>query len=468
MKHENLVYKYGFFAHREGIELDHRGLLTGWENLNLGKSVVHIHPDAEHFLVEGAARTLLVIGTMYAVGKRSREACIDDLANLPAGTTSDFLNEVSGRFALFVLEQNGDCNIYHDAFGARSIFYVEDQPGFAASHAGLLGNILQLDKNPEVARFMETKAYQARVVKYLPGDLTVWQGVYALIPNNSLNLASASRTRYWPVAQRQPGNFDTFFQVFDEHIQGLTDALRGKSVLVGITGGIDTRAVFGAFHRYGLPFTGVTWMGGYIEEKELTSVTEIVELMAIPHSRLWPDAKHDETVADIATENSGGYRKPSKLSARMYDVYHGKDVVMVRGYGGEILRGFYNVWAKPMLDLSARTMMAAYGSSATASAEDKAFLVAAFEGLRQRANYEGLEAFGYDPADIYYWEHRMGCWGSAMLNEGDVAVYTLVGMNGRKLYEAGLALEKTERLTKGLLAKVTARYNEDLANVKYF
>ena len=41
----------------------------------------------------------------------------------------------------------------------------------------------------------------------------------------------------------------------------------------------------------------------------------------------------------------------------------------------------------------------------------------------ERANYgEELIRCGFDLNDIFYWEHRMGMWGSAVHNEMDPAV----------------------------------------------
>ena len=48
-------------------------------------------------------------------------------------------------------------------------------------------------------------------------------------------------------------------------------------------------------------------------------------------------------IALIAKENTAQGRGASNLTANMYAAYHRKALSFVRGYGGEIMRGFYNL-----------------------------------------------------------------------------------------------------------------------------
>jgi hypothetical protein len=100
----------------------------------------------------------------------------------------------------------------------------------------------------------------------------------------------------------------------------------------------------------------------------------------------------------------------------------------VLGYGGEILRGFYHHRGRPMENLGAKSQVSAYGSSIRQGRpSDESLCAAFFEDFRVRANYDVLNAFTYNPNDIFYGEHRMGMCRSAMLNELDIALYSRVG-----------------------------------------
>lgn len=134
------------------------------------------------------------------------------------------------------------------------------------------------------------------------------------------------------------------------------------------------------------------------------------------------------------------------------------------------MRGFYNLRARPMQDLQPETLVSAYGSSIRGVKPGNEYKVSCaefFAAFRDRGNYEGIESFEYDPNDIFYWEHRMGMWGSAMLNEMDPAVYSIVGFNSRQLYATTFAMDPEQRLKKELLKDVIARHDEELGSIPY-
>ena len=150
--------------------------------------------------------------------------------------------------------------------------------------------------------------------------------------------------------------------------------------------------------------------------------------------------------------------------------------VFVRGYGGEIIRGFYNLEARhgkhSIKALTAEELLKAYGSSIRKAREGYAYAKiaqAAFDGFMTRANYdERLSRSGFDLSDVFYWEHRMGMWGAAMHNEMDAAMFAMTGFNSRRMYETAFGLQPEERLTKEVLLRVVRRYDEGMAEIPYF
>src|SRR5690606_57595 len=194
---------------------------------------------------------------------------------------------------------------------------------------------------------------------------------------------------------------------------------------------IDSRTLIGAFRKRGARMAGVTWGGGFLEPNEMPAVKRLVTELGIEQIYLDMAKFRVGKVSEIARRNSGGYRNLSKLTQGMAETYPGgAESIFIRGYGGEIIRGFYNVSRRPMVDFSASAMKGAYdiGGSIPAHAGR---IRKMFEGFRQRGNYHAVENLGYDPNDIFYWEHRMGMWGACMLNEMDAAMPSLVGFNSR-------------------------------------
>ena len=467
-----LKYRFGFFGHIEGAceNYGNADVLGEWVKKKYGKLTIFVHPETTIRHVGGRDKAVLVIGSIYSVGNKSVDTILKKMLAEGVDSIGHQLDDVSGRFALFYNNGSG-WRVYHDAFGSRSMFYSPDRRGVISSHAGLFADVFQLTPNDDTLKFTQSPIYKSRTVKYLPGDLTCWSRVYAVIPNNYLSLSESKLYRYWPVVPKKETTFEEFSYEFDRHIKGLLNEVKRLFLLVGITGGIDSRAVFAAMIRYGIPFNGVTWLGGYVEEKELGSIAEIVKTFKIPHKKLAISDAYSLPIAKLAAINSGSYRGPSRLVAKMHRSYFKQNGTFIRGYGGEIIRGFYNTFSKPMKDFTPKEMMRTFGSSNRATAVDAyydKFGEKMFGFYGARGNYAGLTEFGYDCSDIFYWEHRMGMWGSAMLNEMDCAIYSLVGMNGRKLYETALGLPAEDRLSKKILARISDAYSQTLAQIKYF
>ena len=50
-----------------------------------------------------------------------------------------------------------------------------------------------------------------------------------------------------------------------------------------------------------------------------------------------------------------------------------------------------------------------------------------------------------DPYDLFYWEHRMGAWHGAAMNERDFYAEAFIPMNARSIFEAMLGIDETNR-----------------------
>jgi hypothetical protein len=115
----------------------------------------------------------------------------------------------------------------------------------------------------------------------------------------------------------------------------------------GLTGGID-RALIAALRVHGLPMKLVTWIGNYINDSEQPILEPITDYLAADHR--YVNVRYDlddptfRAVKAITSRNVGRYRGHPRLTANVYRAFHEvSDVAFVRGYGGEILRGFYDL-----------------------------------------------------------------------------------------------------------------------------
>ncbi len=109
------------------------------------------------------------------------------------------------------------------------------------------------------------------------------------------------------------------------------------------------------------------------------------------------------------------------------------------------MRGFYQVHEPGSVDVSVRQLANAYDVNSGSNVTRR--LLRRHDGKNSISPRERLS--GYDPNDMFYWEHRMGTWGSVSLTEADLAMPAMVGYNSRNLFKAFMRLSGPDRFLAG-------------------
>ncbi len=459
-----LTYRFGFCAF--GLNAIPSNaltfLLTGekaWDQHCFGGFILLTHPETPLVVHQAEHCTIIIVGHLFPASSGSPVGeAVENLSRAAHCNDLTALSDLSGRFAIFLVSKDSVI-VANDAFGSRSVFYSTLKPTAIASHSHLLATILDAAPNIDMHRLIKCDEYLRRNVKYLPGDSTLYNGIFSLSPNNAIKLGEVSPFRYWPANNRRETSLDSFYRELGSHFEALSAFLitNYNRPLLGITGGIDSRAICCALSHFSVTYEGVTWLGGYTKDSERPIIDQTIQGLGIRHHFLEMDLSNKifyNEIRQAAKVNSGSFRGRSVLTAAMARAF-GSDSTccFVRGYGAEIIRGFYNLGKSPLRSLSPDEMARGYGLLSEDSEEYKFLVVTAFKGFCTRANLTTnpyIEEF--DPNDIFYWEHRMGNWGATMLSEMDAAVHSIVGLNSRRLYECAFGLSKSDRLTKKIFA----------------
>jgi len=407
-----------------------------------------------HYLYTHRETTWRLIGDVLLVG-----TVIPLRGTVEEAASARLWDNLTGRFAAIVLDEKP--YVVQDAFGAQTVFY-RDKGKAIASHAGLLAAAYGHSRNKVAADFIKTPEYKSRSVCYLPGLMTMHEGIKPLIPNHTYGLRSGEITRIWPLKERRSSTFDEFFNEFTVLLDAMATVDRP---ILGVTGGIDTRVLVAGLSSRNVPIRTVTWSPPRIDKKEIPIVENTVKVLGLNHVWLLHEADRADPIAVVSGQNSGGFRGGSRITADTARLF--SEGTFVRGYGGEIIRGFYNLRNRKMTGSNVGEMVEAYGSSMrekNPSAEYLRVVTEAFEEYSDICDYSDLR--GFNPNDVFYWEHRMGVWGACMHNEMDAAVYNMTGINSRPLFEVSYGLPDEERLTKHLLNRIVISQVPAMADVK--
>lgn len=460
------LFRFGFLCFHKG-EKQPSEVPPGWVTTHLGDDLVVLsHPEARLTSLRGGG---LIIGEWFSTG-----AMPDEIA--AASTEGGFhslLDDLSGRFA-FIVKRGSGWRVYHDAVGARSIFYKVEGEFAASSHSGLLAEAFGIGRDETTAELMTEPAFRKRGVTALPGDISPFAGVYALVPNSYLDINKRKTVRYWPRQARGRATFDEFAEEYDTYFHAFSKfGFPGYTFVLGVTPGIDSRALIAAFKSFGRGMRYVTWLDYALPEDDVPIAQKLVQYLGGEHTFMKARAKEASddfrTIAEVSDLNCQHGRRASVMTANMHKNFGGDRNAFIRGYGGEIIRGFYNLHPKSTIKSNtAEEFARAYGPRENKfewSSEYRNIVTQAKEDFRKRGNYADIEKYGFDISDIFYWEQRMGMWGAAMHNEMDAALFSLTGFNSRRLFETAYGLSNEDRLSKDLLLKLTRRYDEGLAAI---
>lgn len=452
----NLLYARGFLL----TTGEAPPTVQGWVRHPVGAWNLHVDPrvPVEH-AASGDVQAWLVGDAYDPVDGVYR----DIVRHLLDGDLLTNLDDLAGRF-LLVVSRGDRIELYHDAMGSRSIFYGG---GVAASHAALVSDVLGTGLREWIIPYITSRGYSNRDVKYLPGLDSSFQGVRQLTPNTRLVLPSCAVERYWPRGPLRSATRDQALDCLIQHVEGLRCYLETREIasIAGMSAGRDSRGlVAGLAPLRPRLFTFVRSKGGTSTESadsraarqvaELCGLDlEIVKLAAPPHL--------DTAASGFAAcfrRNTGYVRGNNSGWIEHFTGESDQDALFVRGFGGEVMRGFYS----PIPEISPGALANTYDINAGSAYTRDVFLN--FIGVAQ---WRVDTLHGYGLNDLFYWEHRMGTWGSSALSESDMAFRSIPGYNSRALFTTFMGVSPEVRRESEIFEEAIARMMPSLAEVPY-
>ncbi|NJC22636.1 hypothetical protein BJ994_001712 [Arthrobacter pigmenti] len=425
------------------------------------------HPETPVRQRKAADVNFILIGFAFdpEAGNFNEEEVLTDIASSYCSRAAllTVLDRLAGRFVL-IIEEHGESEVFHDAMGSRSVFYSSGTTPVVASHAEIVARHTGVGLADFVIPFLTSRNYVQRDVKYLPGLATSYDDVRQLTPNTSLRYPEQVVSRYWPRPDGfRHGSTHDATDMLETHLKGLASYLKssGRRPVMGLTGGTDSRGVFSALWANDpFIFTYVRSQDAQqLSSSDSRSAVEIAGAYGL-EVNVWPISNRlslsaaDNGFSYAFRRSTGYYRGPGspwidELRLMNFDPDRS---LFVRGFGGEIMRGFYQKFSKRIRRVNAYHLADAYDVNAGSTITRRLF-----EEMLEITNLNEETICGYDPNDIFYWEHRMGTWGSVAMSEADLATPSIVGYNSRNLYSAFMDTSASERDSRVAFDDVTRR-----------
>lgn len=462
---DHIDFRLGFICARRNQPLAQQTELARWNRLLTSHHKLFVHPDASlHTVTDAEGRLVVLIGDAFvAHGTDDLDAL---LLRIAKGDRVG-LDDLSGRFALVLLD-GADGTVIHDPLGSQSVFYTLGHNAIVASHASLLADQTGEGISKRLQSYMQTEGYRRRTTRFLPGDLSLYEGIVHLIPNNELDMESGVTTRFWPAAPIEPTTPSDLLAVWSEYFERYAAFLSARyEPVIGLTGGLDSRTVIATLRHFGLEARYVTWNMGEEEAARIPGLAAHVggthQWLTLSKESVAPAYGNVRAAARVA---AGYTRGTPVLPALMAELATHRSV-FVKGLGGEVMRGPWNSGEKPWLPTDPAAMMfRQYAGTKPTGANDEydRTTAGAFEGFIERANYRA-ELHGCDIGDLFYWEARMGNWTAVQHSEMGVAMQSHSAMNSRRLFASSWGLAREKRFSADLLSGIMRRFDPRIAEL---
>ena len=418
----------------------HAGRL-GWNKTAVGSFNLWSAPETPVASYSSGATLVMIIGRpMDPFGYTSDAGAIVTrmAGEFEKGRFLDFLDRLTGRWIAVVDEGHGPV-IYQDAAGTRAVFYAD---GLAASHSALIAAD-PVGPSSLVSAIWKNLGQTSPGVKYLPGILAPHLGVRALTPNCRLRMSDMSVKRFWPREPRQ--EVGSVSEVAMDVSRILTRSLRLAadtwSLGMSLTAGLDTRVTLAASREIAKRVFYFSYIQpdkpNKVHHRDLKVATSIAQSSGLEHRIVEFGATQAgddfNEFREVWVQNLGIPRGIPSLAKAYVDRWP-VETMHVRSNVAEVGRVFYK---GPRLDSITPAALIRWWNP---DMEGDADSIGAFEEFCEASSFNDESMLGYDPLDIFYWEHRIGAWHAWLCLEMDVSHDTLPIFSNRVMLKRLLSL----------------------------
>lgn len=412
--------------------------------------------------------------TDIRVPAEGSQQVLDRLVKYLEYSESNFFRSLSwtnGRYVLLYRKNSENIKVLNDATGMRPVFYEGNKANAISSHAALMAvNATQADPQ-------NIKKISVTHDGGFPGRLTPYENIYFLTPNTYMEMPGGKIVRYYPQEKIQTKTVEEIVTKCTNLLVRSSQSLLNRSTaIMSLTAGVDSRTILSVIKQHA---PNIRFFVYYTpDDASDGNMTDVViansiakrfglnlELMDLSNYVL------EDGFLELCSVNSHYRHRP--LAAQYYfNNLSKKDGFHMRANVAEIGSAFYANRLGPESKLSPSSLVACYAESRHLKQplqEErglKDFYLECKHDFIEASQFERGAQF-MDFRDLFYWEHRMGCWHSQVASESDPAFETMSVFNCRKVLECFLTPSLEDRRMRKLFYAVIERNWHELSEFPY-
>ena len=447
-----LSFRRGYFLGKIEVPIN-----QWWRVLKLKNGLyLHSHEDlkVEEVICKGGR--FFVLGEIFSTV--SSDINLDELADCESReVVFEYLKSWAGRFVV-LCEFGSDYELFTDPVSLKNAYYsVRNDASIS------IASDLSLFREFKFKKREDCKNFSRFINKELPkvghgdcwiGNETIYADVFKLLPNKYLKLNDFSEGRSWPNSSfNKKGNTkDIAIQIADKIKTVLSSASNTNNLAIAVTAGYDSRVVAAASKSL------VNEPYYFIDRLENSSINQIdIDVASEVTARLEKKlVVHDLPEENISSEFEKLYYQNTHFATarRLFRANDYADKLKnklnVCGVG-EVGRAYFGYYISFMgSDFFAYKY--GYVNSPYANKISKKWFSEAFPFCKR---------YDIDPLTLFYWEQRLGNWGSIGNAESDIAIEEINPFNSYSIFELMLQVRKKDcRNDKNILFDEIIEYLE--------
>lgn len=371
----------------------------------------------------------------------------------------DQISELTGIHVILVRSE-GSLYLVQDCSGLKPAYYGHVGTAFyITSHPQLVADIVPVTLDESNDRLIATKTYNIGN-RYLPGDSTRFDELRRLGPNTYLRLRDSvfSVQRFYPTEELHPVAGDASI---DDTVTEISNLLNGslrlvtekwKRPAIPLTGGTDSKTTLASAHGLYDKFSYFSFHSKPSEVVDAEGAGKICQALALNHV-VYPVPDENQNIEDfdalkaVVNHNTSYFKNMADNEIRKMIVLERLDDfdVEVKSWVSETVRVFMD--RKYGIRMPARLRPRHFSIFQTRYLGSPRLLAEADRRNRaflQKTAFTGPPS-GWEESDLYYWEVRMGAWGTSVISALDYAHRVTIPFNNRKLVTRFLQLPRELR-----------------------
>lgn len=484
-KYRELLFRRGYlFTDKEINDVSSYPFYDIWEHTKIGKWHLYVQEKQTFYVQTKDNKSSIIIGHAYNpfdMKCDENELC-QDLISCYENSLEKYFNKVSEFTGLHVIILvDGDKVIAcQDACALTGCYFGEISGSmYITEHPQLIADMLDLKMDPMVEKLVQSKCYNIGN-RHLPGNITPYKQLKRIGANTYVEFDNQFRIkRFYPICAHPEFNTDKEKEYAIKRIGDLIHngidccSKKWNRCTISLSGGTDSKTTLacanGLYDRF-------SYFSFYSKPQELIDAEgakKICQDLGLEHTFYKIPQENDmfddfDFYKKLLQHNTNYFVNLADNEIRKYIYLHNLDEydIELKSWASEVARVFlerkYKINMSGIINERQCSIFQTrfFGHPDLLKWSDKIY----YDFLREIGLDKQL--YNYEPADMFYWEIRMGCWGVSVISSQQLYHRMSMPMNNRKILELFLSFPHNERKSDSVHKRIMAYENQKIIDAE--